>query len=217
MRKQLAAVGLAAAMALPLSACGGGGQTYQPAAYGQNGHCYYVQDPYEAQQLINAGLCPSNWTPYPMPLAWHEMYDPYYGSSAYASRYVRPSNKAKYLALAKTFYAQHKSQINALVKQAAYKLKNGKVTHPCAAGPLDLTGSTTVQLTAYVTRGGGSGGGHGGGGGSHGSGSHGVGSHGVGSHGSGSGGTSAKPARAGSGSGGAKVSGKNGKATTKPC
>ena len=207
MRKQVLAIAAAGALALPLAGCGQGTQTYQPAAYGQNGQCYYVQSPYEAQQLINQGLCPQGWSPYPMPLYWHEEYDPYYGSQAYANRYVQPAKKAAYLAAATAFYKSHKTQIDAAVKKAAYKLKNGKVTHPCAAGPLQLEGQPAT-LTAFVSRGGGSGGGHGGGGGSHGSVSHGSGS---GSHSVG------KVAQPGTGSGGAKVSGKNGKATTKPC
>jgi len=53
-----------------------------PDAYGENGHCYYVNDPSEVISLQQAGLCPRSWTPVIMPVYWHSMYYRYYDSPA---------------------------------------------------------------------------------------------------------------------------------------
>lgn len=100
--------------------------SYAPAAYGANGQCYYDDDPYEAQQLLAAGLCPAGWVPAPMPLAWHEMYWSYYSSPSYYNRYVLVSHRTVYVTHETTFHTTYSSQIAAASSKATYKGSNGK-------------------------------------------------------------------------------------------
>lgn len=103
---------------------------YAPAAYGEVvngvGHCYWDDDPYEAQQLFAAGLCPAGWVATPMPLYWHERYYGYYSSPAYVNSYVLASHRTIYVTHETTFRTTYSSQIAAQAKTATWKGSNGK-------------------------------------------------------------------------------------------
>lgn len=105
--------------------------TLAPAAYGEAGHCYYVDDPAEATALISAGACQSSWTPAPMPLVWHETYAAYYASPVYVNRYVPGPARTVYVQQAKAFGNQYPAQISAMAKTATWRSSAGKtVTGP---------------------------------------------------------------------------------------
>jgi hypothetical protein len=142
---------LAAVMSIgALTACGGPAVTYRPAAYGENGQCYYVSSPAEVYGLQRDGYCPSSWSPVLMPLAWHLMYAPYYSSPAYYGTFVPAASRTVFISTQTTFVNTHQSEIKTAVGSARYKGSNGK----------------TVPGTKFGTRtfsGGGSRGGFGGG------------------------------------------------------
>jgi hypothetical protein len=124
---RILAAALAVFLGVTLTGCSSRpAATYAPAAYGQNGQCYYLDDPYEAQQLLAAGLCPAGWVPAPMPLSWEEMYFSYYDSPAYYSRYVLVSHRTVYISHETAFHTTYASQISAASKSATYKGSNGK-------------------------------------------------------------------------------------------
>ncbi len=66
---------------------------YRPAAFGENGQCYYVLDPNEVDALIADGLCQPAWRVTPAPAYWVARYAPYYDSPAYYDVYVRPDRR----------------------------------------------------------------------------------------------------------------------------
>lgn len=119
--------------------------SYAPAAYGETingvGHCYYDDDPYEAQQLLAAGLCPAGWVPTAMPLYWHEEYYSYYSSPAYYNRYVLVSHRTVYVTHETTFHTTYSSQITAASSKATYKSSNGKTVTGTTAKMKFSTGS----------------------------------------------------------------------------
>jgi hypothetical protein len=139
---RILAAALAVFLGVTLTGCSSGpAATYAPAAYGQNGQCYYLDDPYEAQQLLAAGLCPAGWVPAPMPLSWEEMYFSYYDSPAYYSRYVLVSHRTVYLSHEAAFHTTYASQISAASKSATYKGSNGKTVTGTTAKMKFSTGS----------------------------------------------------------------------------
>lgn len=146
--------------------------TYAPAAYGVPGHCYYVDDAYEAQQLLAAGLCPAGWVPTVAPLAWQETYYGYYSSPAYYNRYVLVSHRTVYVSHETTFHTTYSSQISAASKSATWKGSNGKTVSGAKVNTAKMKFSTGSGSTGNVgggslragTTGGGSGGSSGGGG-----------------------------------------------------
>jgi len=99
-----------------------------PAAYGQNGQCYYLDDPQEALNLIAAGLCQPGWRPTVMPLDWHYTYADYYASPAYLT-YVPLSYRsgwANQWGTKSTFYTTNITIIHNKEKTATYKGSDGK-------------------------------------------------------------------------------------------
>jgi hypothetical protein len=119
--------------------------TYAPAAYGENGHCYYDDDIYEAQQLLLDGSCPAGWVAYPMPLYWHEQYADFYASPIYVNRYVVASHRTVYVTHEMTFHATYATQINAASKTATYKGSNGKTVTGPKAGAVTFGGGAGRQ------------------------------------------------------------------------
>lgn len=99
--------------------------SYAPAAYGQNGQCYYLDDPQEALSLIAAGLCQPGWRPTLMPLYWHQEYYSYYASDAYMDAYVPRSYWGSYHTQQNNFYTVNKTTIINVQKNAVYKGSNG--------------------------------------------------------------------------------------------
>ncbi len=121
---------LAAAAALTVSALGAGCSrqpvAYGPAAYGETGQCYYVDDPAEAIALQAADLCPSGWVPAPMPLYWHARYAMYYDSPGYYNRYVPAQSRTVYVTHVHTFESKHSADIARQRPSATYKGSDGK-------------------------------------------------------------------------------------------
>lgn len=115
-------------IALGLVACGGNDKkvAYRPVAFGENNQCYYVDNPAEAQMLINQGLCERHWAPTAMPVYWHQMYYPYYASPAYYNTYVPVATRTVYVTNQKTWGQQNKTAIAEKAKAATYKASNGK-------------------------------------------------------------------------------------------
>jgi hypothetical protein len=115
--------------AVGLTACGSHPVAYAPVAYGQNSQCYYLDDPQEAIALQHAGLCGPQgnyWVPTLMPLLWHEMYYPYYSSSAYYGTYVVASHRTVFISHQTTFSHTYASEIKTQSAKAKYKGSNGK-------------------------------------------------------------------------------------------
>ncbi len=121
---------LAAALALAAATLGAGCSrqpvAYGPAAYGETGHCYYVDDPAEAIALQVAGLCPSGWVPTIMPVYWHARYAMFYDSPTYYNRYVPVATRTVYVTHVHTFETAHSSDITRQRASATYKGSNGK-------------------------------------------------------------------------------------------
>lgn len=137
--------------------------SYAPAAYGTNGQCFYDDDPYEAQQLLAAGLCPAGWVPTPMPLYWHEEYYSYYSSPSYYNRYVLVSHRTVYVTHETTFHTTYSSQISTASAKATYKGSNGKTVTGTTAKMRFSTGSgSTGKVGGGSLRAGTSGGSSGG-------------------------------------------------------
>jgi len=111
---------------LSLAACSSHPVAYRPAAFGENGHCYYAQSPLEAQALMNQGLCDRSWTPMLMPPIWHERYFSYYDSPAYYTVYVPVQSRSTYQSSESTFGSANKAAINAEAPKATYKGSNGQ-------------------------------------------------------------------------------------------
>lgn len=124
-RTATAALGLTAA--LTLTGCGGTAPTYRPTAYGENGHCYYLNSPLEVDQLRRDGLCPGNWTPMAAPSPWLYRYGSYYYSPAYVSHYVPGPARNSTLSTGTTFLRDHKADVSAAQRDATYvTIKDGK-------------------------------------------------------------------------------------------
>lgn len=98
---------------LGLTACSSGDIAYRPAYFGQNGQCYYVQTPLEAQALIADGLCQPGWVPVLAPSAWEYAYAAYlFGPGGfYVSHYVPVGNRVNYNSYSTTFVSVHNSDI----------------------------------------------------------------------------------------------------------
>ena len=131
MSRTLTAIAVAAACALATTGCDGGTGgpiTYQPAAYGENGACYYVDDPAEAIALTAAGLCPSGWVPTLMPGYWHARYSGYYDSPAYYGTYVPVRTRTVYVTHVHVWESANQSTITAQSRQASWRGSNGSTT-----------------------------------------------------------------------------------------
>lgn len=141
--KRMFLAAVAAVLVVALAACGSGSGdvTYAPAAYGQDGHCYYVDSPDEATALLAAGLCPAGWVAYPAPLAWQEAYYSYYSSPSYYNRFVLVSHRTVYVTHETTFHTTYFSQISTASAKATYKGSNGKTVTGTTAKMKFSTGS----------------------------------------------------------------------------
>lgn len=125
------------------TACGGGQPvSYAPVAYGQNGLCYYVNSPAEVVALQAQGLCPHSWTPFLMPLLWHQQYYPYYSSPAYYNYYVPVATRTVYVQQQTVFKTQYASQIKTASASAKYKGSNGKVVTGNKVSPAKFGGGS---------------------------------------------------------------------------
>lgn len=125
--RRLATVLAGVVLAAGLGACGGGqAVAYRPASFGVPGQCYYLHDPLEAMALQRAGLCEAGWMPTIMPLAWHQMYAPYYASPRYINIYVPSEQRTAFRRTEQTWGAANKGVIAAQAKQAKYLGSNGK-------------------------------------------------------------------------------------------
>lgn len=142
MRKFVMLPLMALLLVVGLSGCGGGTPvTYAPVAYGEYGHCYYVDDPYEVTVLQNQGLCNRSWVPFLMPLLWHQMYYPYYSSPGYYNTFVVVSHRTTYVTTQKTFGNTYKSDISRVSKTAKYKGSNGKIVTGNKVKTSDMKGN----------------------------------------------------------------------------
>lgn len=102
--------------------------------YGENGHCYYVDSPAEAQALLAAGLCPAGWVAWPMTPSWEDTYWYYYDSPTYITRYVPAARQTTYNTTIINFGNSNRSAIASASKNAQYKTSTGKtVTAPPTA------------------------------------------------------------------------------------
>lgn len=152
-RRLTAALITALIVGAGLTACGGSDSnvSYAPAAYGEVvggvGHCYWDDDPYEAQQLLLDGSCPTGWVAYPMPLTWHESYYGYYSSPVYYNRYVIASHRTVYVSHETTFHTTYSTQITTASKTATYKGSNGKTVTGPKTGTVKFGGGTGRQQT----------------------------------------------------------------------
>ncbi len=152
MKKTLRALLLALAILLgvTLGGCSSGSQpTLVPVAAGQVingvGRCYYLDDPYEAQQMLADGRCPAGWIPTRAPLSWQEEYFAYYDSPAYYNVYVLPAHRTVYVHTETVFHTTYSKQITAAAKTAVYKTSTGKtVTGPSTAKLKFGSGSGSV-------------------------------------------------------------------------
>lgn len=143
MNKTLGVLIGAVMMVAGLTACGNSDAVYRPAAYGENGHCYYVDSPDEVYGLQRDGYCPNTWVPMLMPTYWHLMYAPYYSSPAYYGTFVPASRRTTYITVQKTYVNTHQSQIKSAVKSAKYKdAKTGKTVPGSKFGTRTFTGGT---------------------------------------------------------------------------
>ena len=164
--------------------------SFAPAAFGENGQCYYVDDPSEAAALQADGSCPVQWQPAPMPLAWHQRYYPYYDSQAYTLMYVLSTRRSSYTDTEAQFGTRYRSAIVAAAPSAVYRSSSGRQVTCDQVDPAHFTTSSGLSgpHSGGLSGGATSGGSHSVSGGSETGGSHGGTSSG-GSH-STSGGTS---------------------------
>jgi hypothetical protein len=118
---------LAVALVLVLAACGQRHPVaYRPVAFGENGHCYYAQDPAETVALQRSGLCEPGWQPMLMPSYWHYRYWNYYSSAAYYQVYVPPASRTSYAGTERSWGSSNRSAIDAAAPGATYKGSNGQ-------------------------------------------------------------------------------------------
>ena len=124
------------AAAIALAGCGGtANDPPGPTSYGEAGACYYVDDPSEVAALQDAGYCPRNWTPAPMPPAWYDQWAWYYSSPVYVNHYVPASRR--------TVYVEHVKVINQSHPRAATKAPKyaaPSAPKPAAANPSRRSG-----------------------------------------------------------------------------
>lgn len=102
---------------------------YAPTSMGANGHCYYLDDPQEAYNLIAAGLCQPGWTPMMMPVDFHYAYADYLASPAYYNTYVPVRYRSGWnnqWGTKSTFYTTNITIIHTKEKTATYKGSDGK-------------------------------------------------------------------------------------------
>jgi hypothetical protein len=117
-------------LVLGLAACSQGGDderevSYEPAAYGENGRCYYIEDEDEVEALKEEGRCNRSWTPLIMPIFWYSMYAPYYGSLAYRDRYVPSARRAAFASKVGGWERSYANDIRANQARGSWAGSNG--------------------------------------------------------------------------------------------
>ena len=143
-----AAIAVAATAALTLTGCvhqhhaAPVDVSYSMVAYGENGHCYYIDDPTEATALLAAGLCQPGWVAYKAPLTWEEEYWAYYSSPAYVTVYVPVRSRTVYTTHITTFHTTYSTQITAASKNATYKNSTGATVKPTGTLKFSSGGGT---------------------------------------------------------------------------
>lgn len=144
MKTKFAVLISAVLMLTGLTACGHNDMSYRPAAFGQSGQCYYVDNPAEAIALQQAELCPSSWIPTVMPLFWHQQYAYYYDYPGYYNRFVPVSSRTIYVTHAHTFENTYRSQIKTASKTAQFRGSDGKTYtgNKIKVGPKTFTGGS---------------------------------------------------------------------------
>jgi hypothetical protein len=145
---KLAGIALVGALATTgLTGCSGQNDgDYAPASYGQYyggaWHCYYVSDPYEAQQLIRTGHCHYGDVPTLMPLWWHERYFGFYSGPSYYNRYVSPTYRSTYVNVqVNSFGRTYRSQIQGQSQLATWKSSSGKTVSGTKVKPRFTSGT----------------------------------------------------------------------------
>ena len=140
----LIALVAAAGLVMGLAACTDD-SSYEPAAYGQNGQCYYVQNPQEATVLLQDHKCLSGWTPTLMPESWLLMYYAFYSSSFYRNTYVPSSYRSTYSSKLNSFYSANKTTITQQASKGTYRDSSGqKVSGKQAGITIGKSGSSTI-------------------------------------------------------------------------
>ena len=100
---------------------------YAPSVYGENGACYYVNDPQEVVALQQAGYCQPTWRPMVMPPTWLYMYAAFYTSPAYYGVYVPVGSRVTYQNTYNTTWTtQHRTEIDRSSSNAKWKGTDGK-------------------------------------------------------------------------------------------
>lgn len=117
-------------------------EDYRPVAYGENGHCYYVEDPLEVTALYDRGYCQRSWTPFLMPLLWHQMYYPYYASPAYYNTFVPVATRTVYVTHSTTFQHTYAADIKRQSSRATYKNSAGKTVKGNKVSPTKFGGGS---------------------------------------------------------------------------
>lgn len=106
-RKWIAAIAAIIVAGAVLTACSShttyAGGPPQLDAYGESGRCYYIDSPDEAYALQQAGRCPRNWSPSPMPASWRSSHAYFYDSPDYYNTYVPASRRTTYVSSVKTY------------------------------------------------------------------------------------------------------------------
>lgn len=129
MKKFLATLGILGVSLLPL-ACSNSpdDDVYRPAAFGENGQCYYVQDKSEADAMIADGSCDRSWAATPMPAYWLFMYAPFYHSPAYYDQYVPSHRRNTFISRTNAWEKNPTNikQIDAAKSRATWKNSEGK-------------------------------------------------------------------------------------------
>lgn len=110
-----------------LVACSGDDTDYyRPTSFGENGACYYVDDPDEVRVLQEQGFCDTSWRPMVAPSTWLYMYMPYYSSAEYRDYYVPSHRRSNYIKYTSDFSTKYSTQINSYQSKAQYVNNKGK-------------------------------------------------------------------------------------------
>jgi len=150
--KRAVLAALASVMVLGGAVACGSDNDYRPAAYGENGQCYFVDDPREVDVLYQNGNCPRDWRPVIMPLFWHQQYYPYYSSPAYYNTYVPVSSRTVYVERSTNFGSTYASQIKTASSQAKYTNSKGKVVPGNKVAPNKFGGGSRQKSGSNNSR-----------------------------------------------------------------
>ena len=113
-----------------------------PAAFGQDGKCYYVRSPREATELKRAGDCPASAVPGRMPIGWLCQYYPFYASAYYVGTFVTPGTQPAFRSYLQSVDDDYAGQISDEAPDATYVTSDGDEVSGSAAG---VTSSGTTM------------------------------------------------------------------------